>query len=60
MGIIFIIGFVAVMILGFANLLFGKALENKGIIGDIANIIEWLFRHWWLLLLIVLVVMFFS
>lgn len=35
--------------------LFGKALQNRGIIGDIANILRWVIRHWWLFLLIFII-----
>ncbi len=42
-------------LLSLINVLFGKALENKGIIGDIANILRWVIRHWWLFLLIFII-----
>lgn len=35
--------------------LFGKALQSRGIIGDIANILRWVIRHWWLFLLIFII-----
>ena len=35
--------------------LFGKALQSRGIIGDIGNILRWVIRHWWLFLLIFII-----
>ena len=58
LGPIFMVVAVIVGILFLLSLisaLFGKALQNKGIIGDIANILRWVIRHWWLFLLIFII-----
>ena len=44
-----------IFLLSLISALFGKALENKGIIGDIANILRWVIRHWWLFLVVFII-----
>lgn len=44
-------------LLSLANYFFGKMEENRGIIGDIANIVRWIVRKWWLWLIIIFILM---
>ena len=51
-----IAAFVGVIYL--AMYLYAKALNDKGAVGDIANIIHWLLRHWYVLIVIVIAIAF--